>query len=93
MLSNLGEDSTFTITDAKRYVSVVTLSAEDNAKSSELLSERFERPVCWNKYKIILNKSYNENNYIRESLDASYQGGKRLFVLTYRGGGGASSYS
>ena len=93
MLSNLGEDSTFTITDAKRYVSVVTLSAEDNAKLSKLLSERFERPVCWNKYKIIPNKSYNENNYIRESLDASYQGVKRLFVLTYRGGGGASSYS
>ena len=27
-------------------------------------------------------------NYIRELLDASYQGVKRLFVLAYRGRGG-----
>ena len=72
--------STFTITDAKLYVPIVTLSTEDNAKLSKLLSEGFKRPVYWNKYKIIPNKTYNENDYIRELLDASYQGVKRLFV-------------
>ena len=42
------------------------------------------------KYKIIPNKTYNENDYIRELLDASYQGVKRLFVLAYRECGGAN---
>ena len=51
-LSNLVGNSTFTITDAKRYVPVVTLSIEDNAKLSKLLTERFKKPVYWNKYKI-----------------------------------------
>ena len=38
--NNTGRDSaTFKIADAKRYVSVVTLSAEDNAKLSKLLRE------------------------------------------------------
>ena len=41
--------ATFKITDAKRYVSIVTLSAEDNAKLSKLLSDRFKRAVYWSK--------------------------------------------
>ena len=35
----------FNITDAKLYVPIVTLAAEDNAKLSKLL-----RTVYWNKY-------------------------------------------
>ena len=90
MLSNLVKDSTFTITDAKPYVPIVTLLTVGNAKLSKLLSEGFKRPFYWNKYKIIPNKTYNENDYIRELLDDSYQGVKRLFVLTYRDCGGAN---
>ena len=59
-------------------------------KLSKLLSEGFKRPVYWNKYKIIPNKTYDENDYIRESLDASYQGVMRLFVLPYRDRGAAN---
>ena len=81
-----GADSaTFKITDAKLYVPIVTLSAEDNAKLSKLLSEGFKRPVYWNKCKIIFKK-YNENVYIRERLDASFQGVNKLFVLAYASG-------
>ena len=90
VLSNLHEASNFTITDTKIYVPIVTLSIEDNKKLSKLLSEGFKRPVYLNKYKIIPNKTYNENDYIRELLDASYQGVKRLFVLAYRDCGGAN---
>ena len=90
VLSNLVGNSTFTITDAKLYVPVVTLSTEDNAKLSKLLTEGFKRPVYWNKYKIIPNKTYDENDNIRELLDSSYQGVKRLFVLAYRDQGGAN---
>ena len=93
LLSNLVGASNFTITDAKPYVPVVTLSIEDNAKLSELLSEGFKRRVYWNKYKIIPNKTYNENDYTRELLNASYQGVKRLFVLAYRDRGDANRVS
>ena len=46
----------FKITDTKLYVPVVTLSAEDNAKLSKLLSEGFKRTVYWNEYKVIGNE-------------------------------------
>ena len=82
--------STFTITDAKLYVPIVTLSTEDNAKLSKLLSKGFKRSVYWNKYKVIPNKTYDENDYIRELLDASYQGVMRLLVLAYTDRGGAN---
>ena len=52
----------FTITDAKLYVPVVTLSIEDNAKLTKLLGERFKRSVYWNKYKVIPNKTYNQDD-------------------------------
>ena len=57
VLSNLVGVLAFTITDAKLYVSIVTLSTEDNAKLSKLLNEGFKRPVCWNKYKTIPKKT------------------------------------
>ena len=49
----LANTGTLKITDAKLYVSIVTLSAEDNVKLSKLLSERSKRPFYWNKYKVI----------------------------------------
>ena len=81
MLSNLVGSSTFAITDPKLYVPIRTLSAEENAELSKLLSEGFKRPVYSNEYKIIPNKTYDKNDYMRELLDSSYQGVKRLFVL------------
>ena len=83
ILTSEAGNTTFTITDARLYVPVVTLSIEDNAKMTKLLREGFKRSVYWNKYKVIPNKIYNRNNDIRELLDASYQGAKRLLVLAY----------
>ena len=88
IFSSAGNNTTFTITDAKLYVQIVTLSAEENAKLSELLGKGFKRPVYWNKDKVIPNKiaeiaAYNEEKPIRELLDFSCQGVKRLFVLAY----------
>ena len=90
--------ATFKITDAKLYVPIVTLSAEDNAKLSKLLSAEFKRSIYWNKYKVIDNKvveiaANNEEKYIRELLDSSYQGIKRLFVLAYYNTEGNSQVS
>ena len=83
ILSSEDGNSAFAITDTKFYVPIVTLLAEDNAKLSKLLSEGFKRPIFWNKYKVIPNKSYAANGYIRELLDSSCQGAKRSFVLAY----------
>ena len=83
VLSDLAGNSTFTITDAKLYVPIVLLSIEDNSKLTKLLNEGFKRSVYWNKYKVIQSMPYNANNNIRDLLDASYQGVKRLFVLAY----------
>ena len=64
-LSNVAGNSTFKITDAKLYVPVVTLSTEDNAKLSKLLTEGFKRSVYWNEYKVIPEQIYNASNNIR----------------------------
>ena len=82
-----GADSaTLKITDAKLYVPVFTLSTEDNVKLVKQLNEGFKRSVYWNKYKVIDNKvvetaAANEEKHIKELIDSSYQGAKRLFVL------------
>ena len=81
-MSSSGNAATFTITDTNLYVPTVTLKIEDNTKLSKLLSKGFKRSIYWNKYKIIF-KNYNDNEYIRERLDASFQGFNKLFVLAY----------
>ena len=94
-----GADSaTFKITDAKLYVPIVTLSIEDNSKLTKLLNEGFKRPIYWNEYKVIPNKiveiaANNGEKYIRELLDSSYQGVKRLFVLAYNNTAGNNQVS
>ena len=54
------------------------------------MDEGFKRPFYWNKYKVIPDKTYDVNGNIRELLDSSHQGVKRLFVLAYRDQGGAN---
>ena len=61
--------ATFEITDAKLYVPIVTLSAEDNAELSKLSGEGFKRSIYRNKYKVIHNRvveiaDNNEERYI-----------------------------
>ena len=80
-----GTAATFTITDSKLDVPIVTLKTEENAKLSKLLNEGFKRSVYWNHYKIFL-KNYATNENIRERLDASFQGVSKLFVLAYQRG-------
>ena len=87
VLSNLNGASTFTITDAKLYVPIVTLSTEDNAKLSKLLSKGFKILVYWNAYKVIAEKSFDANASKKESIDSSCQGINRVLVLAYEGSG------
>ena len=98
ILSSEDGNSVFTITDTKLYVPIVTLKTEDNTKLSKLLSEGFKRSIYWNEYKAIPNKIVeiavnNEEKYIRELLDSSWQGVKRLFVLAYNNTAGNNQVS
>ena len=85
ILSSAGTAATFTITNTKLYVPIVTLEIEDNTKLSNLLSEGLKRSIYWNKYKAILT-DYAADSYIRERLDASFQGINNLFVLPHARG-------
>ena len=87
-LLTLANTATFEITDAKLYVPIVTLSIDHNAKLSKLLSEGFKRPIYWNEYKVTPDKiveiaAIDGEKCIRELIDSSCQGAKRLFVLAY----------
>ena len=90
--TTVADSATLKITDAKLYVLIVTLSTEDTAKLSKLLSEGFKRPVYWIKYRVIDNKSVN-SKHIRELLDTSYQGVKRLFVIASNNASGNDQVS
>ena len=77
-LLTLATTTTFTITDAKLYIPVVTLSIEDNSKLRKLLNEGFKRPIYQNEYRVTPNKTVeivavNDVKYIRELLDSSCQ--------------------
>ena len=72
-MSSAGTGAIFTITDTKLYLPVAPLKTEDNVKLSKLLNEGIKRPIYWSEYKIISNKNYDANEYIREQLDASIQ--------------------
>ena len=90
--------ATFSITDAKLYVPIVTLSIEDNSKLTKLLDEGFKRPIYWNEYQVTSNKvveiaAVKDVTYIRELLDSSCQGVKRLFVLAYNNAAGNDQVS
>ena len=75
--------ATFKTTDAKLYIPIVTLNTEDNTKLSKLLSKGFKRPIYWNEYKVIQEKTYAANENIRILIDPSWQGVNRLFVFAY----------
>ena len=72
MASNADQETTFSITDTKLYVPVVTLSTRDNAKLLEQLKSGFKRTINWNKY---LSKILTEtpNQYLDYLIDPSFQ--------------------
>ena len=75
---------TFKITSIKLYVAIVTLSTKDNVNLTKQLNEGFKRSVYWNDYKSrIETQEADANNLKRFPLDASFQGGNRLFVLAF----------
>ena len=85
ILSSARTAETFAITGTKLHVPIVTSKTEVNAKLSKALNKGFKRSIYWYKYKTIF-QNYNNNEYIRERLNASFQRVSRLFVLAYARG-------
>ena len=84
VLPNQAGDAVFIINDTKTYVPVVTLSKEDNKDFIEQQNKGFRRSIYWNEYKAkehTENADANSPKYI--SLDPSFQGVNRLFVMAY----------
>ena len=77
----------FIINDTKLYVPVVTLSKEDNKDFINQQNKGFQRSIYSNEYKTKeKDEDANANNantvrYI--SLDPSFQGVNRLFIMAY----------
>ena len=82
VLSNDGKETTFTITDTKLYVLVVTLSTQDNAKLLQQLKLGFKRTIKWNKYQLKVTIQV-PNLYLDYLIDPSFQGVNRLFILLF----------
>ena len=82
----------FEINDIKLYVSVVTLSTQDNAKLLQQLKSGFKRTINWNKYQSDL-KVYAQNRYLNHLVDPSFQGVNRLFVLPFENEDDKTSHS
>ena len=76
------EQTKFAIVDKKLYVPVVTLSTRDNLRLLQQFKLRFKGNVNWNKYqsKVTLQ---NRKRYLDYLIDPSFQGVKRLFVLSF----------
>ena len=77
-----GQERTFTITDTKLYVLVVTLVTQDNAKLLQQLKSGFKRALNWNEYepKVTVQE---QNRYLDFLINSSFQGVNRLFVLSF----------
>ena len=92
VLSTDAGDAVFIINDTKMYVPVVNLSKEDNKDFIEQQNKRFQRSIYWNEYKTKeINENADANVFKYISLDPSFQGVNRLFVMAYNRENGQST--
>ena len=94
VITNSTDAGTFEITDTKLYDPVVTLSTKENAKLLQQLQSGFKRVSSWNKYlskpDSIQNQIQNQINY---SIEPSFQGVNRLFILAFENDTQRTSHS
>ena len=62
VISSATRETKFVITETKLYVTVVTLSTEDNANLLQQLKSNFKRKINWNKYESSI-KTFAQNRY------------------------------
>ena len=80
--NNANQNATFTITNTRLYVPVVTLSTQENAKLLQQLKSGFKRVINWNKY-LSKPELLEQNPNLNHLVEPSFQGVNRLFVLPF----------
>ena len=78
-------NAAFQINSTKTYVSVVTISINNNIKFSEYYNQVFKRTIFWNKYRSKLT-SQPKNNNLDHMIDLTFKNINRLFVLSFKNG-------
>ena len=85
------QNPTFQIDDTKIYVSVVTLSTQENTKLLNQLESGFKRTINWNKY-LAKTKNKAQNSYLYFAIDPSFQGVNRVSALSFKDDDGRESH-
>ena len=88
----VGQEPTFTITDTKLCVSIVTLATQDNAKLFEQLKSDFKKTTNWNKYELKVTVQ-ERNQHLDLLINPSFQGVNKLFVLSFENYCDRTSYT
>ena len=71
VISSATGETKFATTETKRYVPVVTLSTEDNAKLLQQLKPNFKRKITWNKYESSI-KTFAQNKYLNYLINPTF---------------------
>ena len=82
VITNSTGEEKFKMTEAKLYISVVTLSTQDNIKLLQQLKSNFKRKINWNKCQSSV-KTFAQNRYLIYLINPSFQGVNRHFVLFF----------
>ena len=82
VITNSTGVGTFKLTDTKLYVSVVTLSTQDNSKLLQQLKFDFKRVMSWNKY-LSKPELLAQNPNLIHLIEPRFQEVNRLFVLAF----------
>ena len=77
-----GQVPTFTITDVKLYVPVLTLSSQDNSNVLQQLKSGFKTAINWNKYHTKATLQ-TRKWYLDYLIDPGFQTVNRYFVLSF----------
>ena len=79
--NNVGNQvATFTITETKLDLPVVTLSTQDNAKLSKQLKSGFKKTINWKKY-LSKTKLLAQNPNLNHLVEPSFRRINRLFCF------------
>ena len=82
---------TFSRTDTKLYVTVVTLSIQDNAKLLQQLNSGSKRRINWNEFQSKISTE-RPNQYLDYLIDSSFQEVNRPFNLSFENEAQRASY-
>ena len=89
---NAPTGATLALNNCKLYISVVTLSKDDEIKLLTNLKSGFKRDIKWNKYRSQMSTEAANNN-LNILIDPTFTNVNRLFVLAYRNADNRQSFS